>query len=327
MSANATPFDGRPTGGGRKKNVAAVAHQQRIIRVASRTMRYVVGYGARQRGVDGVNLAATLARSSGATLDLVSVLPSDAPTFHRYSPDQAFNAELEEQGREWLQDGLSRVPDGVRAEGHVRRADSITQGLLDSATDPEFGEADLIVVGTYHRVRSGRFGLGSLADALLHASPVPVALAPAEYQTHPRVSRITCAVGMRPGNENLLEGAIRLAADWKVPLRLMSLIAVGEGGNEDRRQEWTRLAEQHAASLVDKARSALPVDCEVTSVVGRGESLEDAVAELDFSDSEVVLIGSSRLAQPRRLFLGHSASKIMRALPVPMIVWPRGDAG
>jgi len=35
------------------------------------------------------------------------------------------------------------------------------------------------------------------------------------------------------------------------------------------------------------------------------------------------MIGSSRLAQPRRLFLGHTASKIMRALPVPMIVWPR----
>lgn len=73
-------------------------------------MRYVVGYGPRQRGIDGVNVAATLARTSGATLDLVSVLPSDAPTFQRYSPDQAFNAELEEQGREWLRDGLSAFP-------------------------------------------------------------------------------------------------------------------------------------------------------------------------------------------------------------------------
>ena len=57
-------------------------------------MRYVVGYGPRQRGLDGLHLAATLARSSGATLELVTVLPSDAPTFHRYSPDDAFNAEV-----------------------------------------------------------------------------------------------------------------------------------------------------------------------------------------------------------------------------------------
>ncbi|MCX2929352.1 universal stress protein [Mycobacterium sp. CVI_P3] len=287
-------------------------------------MRYVVGYGPRHRGLDAVNLAATLARSSGATLDLVSVLPSDAPTFHRYSPDDAFNAELEEQGREWLADGLAQVPVDVTAEGHLRRADSITEGLLDAATDPDQGEAALIVVGTFHRVRSGRFGLGSLADALLHASEVPVALAPTEYEPQARVTRITCAIGMRPGNENLVDNAIRLAAEWKVPLRLMSLIAVGEGGSDERRYEWTQLAHQHAAALVDKATAALGTGAVVTSVVGQGHSLEDAVQELDFQDSEIVLVGSSRLAQPKRLFLGHSASKIMRALAVPMIVWPRG---
>lgn len=286
-------------------------------------MRYVVGYGPRQRGIDGVSLAATLARSSGATLDLVTVLPSAAPTFHMYSPDHAFNAEIEEQGREWLEDGLAHVPDGVQAEGHLRRADSITQGLLDAAGDPESGDAAMIVVGTYHRVRSGRFGLGSLADALLHSSPVPVALAPAEYEYQPAITRITCATGMQAGTDDLLGNAIRLAAEWKVPLRLMSLVAVGDGGKEDWRQEWTGLAERHAATLVARASDELPADCPVTSVVGQGESLEEAVAELDFSDSEVVLIGSSRLAQPKRLFLGHSASKIMRALPVPMIVFPR----
>lgn len=285
-------------------------------------MRYVVGFGPRQRGVHGVNLAATLARSSGATLDLVSVLPSAAPTFHMYSPDHAFNAEVEDQGREWLEEGLAHVPGDVRAESHLRHADSITQGLLDAATDPDRGEAAMIVVGTHHRVRAGKFRLGSLADALLHASPVPVALAPGNYQYHPGVTRLTCATGMGPGAEDLLRNAIRLAAEWKVPLRLMSLVAVGEGP-EDQRAEWTEKAERHAATLVGTASAALPADCPVSSVVGHGKSLQKAVAGLDFADSEVVLIGSSRLAQPKRLFVGHSASKIMRALPVPMIVWPR----
>lgn len=287
-------------------------------------MRYVVGYGPRQRGVDGVNLAATLARSSGATLDLISVLPSDAPTFHMYSPDEAYNAEVEEQGREWLDDGLAHVPADVQAEGHLRRAESITQGLLDAATDPELGEAAMIVVGTHHRVRAGRFGLGSLADALLHASTVPVALAPAEYEGHPRITRITCATGMQPGTEALVDSAIRLAAAWKVPLRLMSLVAVGEGGGDERREKWSRQAHEHAATLVERVTAALPPECVATSVVGDGDSLGEAVQGLDFEDSEIVLIGSSRMAQPKRLFLGHSASKIMRELPVPMIVWPRG---
>ncbi|MFM9033460.1 MAG: universal stress protein [Mycobacterium sp.] len=286
-------------------------------------MRYVVGYGPRQRGIHGINLAATLAHSSGATLDLVSVLPSAAPTFHMYSPDHAYNAEVEEQGREWLADGLARVPEGVHAESHLRHAESITQGMLDAASDPDRGEADMIVVGTHHRVRAGKFRLGSLADALLHASPVPVALAPASYQYHPGVSRITCATGMQPGAEHLLRTAIRLAGDWKVPLRLMSLVAVGGEGSDEQHREWTALAEQHAATLVATATAALPADCPVTSVVGHGKSLKKAVQGLDFADSEVVVIGSSRLAHPRRLFVGNSASKIMRALPVPIIVFPR----
>lgn len=284
-------------------------------------MRYVVGYGPRQRGVHGVNLAATLARSSGATLDLVSVLPSTAPTFHMYSPDRAYNAAVEDEARGWLDEGLTHVPEDVRAEGHVIRADSITEGLLEAATDPARGDAAMIVIGTNHRVRSGRFGLGSLPDALLHSSPVPVALAPADYVCHPGVSRITCATGMAPSADDLLRNAVRLAAGWKVPLRLMSLVAVGEG--EDERQLWTDRAEQHAALLVATASAELPADCPVSSIVGQGKSLKSAVRALDFQDSEIVLVGSSRLAQPKRLFIGQSATKIMRALRVPIIVWPR----
>jgi nucleotide-binding universal stress UspA family protein len=282
-------------------------------------MRYVVGYGPRQRGVDGVNLAATLARSSGATLDLVAVLPSAAPTFHMYSPDHAFNQEVEEQGREWLRDGLAHVPDGVSADSQLRHAESITSGLLDAVNESDRGEAGLIVIGTRHRVRAKRFGVGSLSDSLLHASPVPVALAPKGYRVHPGVSRITCAVGMAPGAEDVLARAIRLAGEWKVPLRVMSLVAVGE----DSRQQWTELAARHAATLAAQAEAALGAASGVTSVVGEGDSLGGAVRGLEFADDEVVVIGSSRLAAPKRLFVGHSASKIIRALTVPLIVFPR----
>ena len=37
-----------------------------------------------------------------------------------------------------------------------------------------------------------------------------------------------------------------------------------------------------------------------------------------------MLIGSSRLAPQSRLFLGATAGKVLRALPVPMVVVPRG---
>ena len=91
----------------------------------------------------------------------------------------------------------------------------------------------MIVVGTSHHFR-----LGSIADALLHSASVPVALTPAEYEAQPAITRITCATGVREGHEVLVKFAIQAAAEWKVPLRLMSLVAVGEDGSEERRQEW-----------------------------------------------------------------------------------------
>lgn len=282
-------------------------------------MRYIVGYGPQQRGVDGIHLAATLAKSSGAALDLVVVLPDDAPTFHMYSPDQAFNDEMRKQGDEWLADGLARVPEGVRAEGHLVNAESITEGLMDHAEQPDAeGGAGMIVVGT-----SQHFRLGSIPDALLHSASVPVALAPTDYETQPAVTRITCAVGVREGHEPLLRFAVHAAAEWKVPLRLMSLVAVGEDGAEQRREEWTELARLHIESIAEQAAENLPPQCPVTTVVGHGSTLVEAVNALEFGDGEVVMAGSSRLAQPRRLFLGRTVTRLMRVLPVPVIVVPR----
>ncbi|MCU0295072.1 MAG: universal stress protein [Candidatus Nanopelagicales bacterium] len=282
-------------------------------------MRYIVGYGPQQRGVDAINLASTLARSSGASLDLVVVLPDDAPTFDMYSPDHAYNTELRKQGTEWLEDGLARVPADVRAEGHLVNAESVGEGLVEKAEGSgKGGETGMIVVGTSHHVR-----LGSIADALLHSASVPVALTPAEYEPQETITRITCATGVREGHEVLVKFAIQAAREWKVPLRLMSLVAVGESGSEERRQEWTELAELHIATIAQKAAEQMPAECPVTTVVGQGDTLVEAVNALEFSPSELVMVGSSRLAQPRRLFIGRTATKLMRLLPVPMIVVPR----
>jgi len=58
-------------------------------------------------------------------------------------------------------------------------------------------------------------------------------------------------------------------------------------------------------------------------VVARGDSIEDAVAQLSWEPGELAVVGSSRLAQPRRLFLGSTAAKMLHELPVPMVVVPR----
>jgi nucleotide-binding universal stress UspA family protein len=70
------------------------------------------------------------------------------------------------------------------------------------------------------------------------------------------------------------------------------------------------------------AAKRLPEGHEATVEVAHGRSFEEAVDSIDWLDGELVIIGSSRLGQKRRLFIGSTANKILRALPVPMVVVP-----
>jgi len=291
-------------------------------------MRVVVGYESNRRGLDAINLATTLARAGGgatsAVVDLVVVLSPDTPTFDMYSPDRAFQNHLQAKAEEWLEEAKGHVPVGLEVRTHVVRAESVAEGLTSAATDPRLGEeAGLLVLGPAKRGLVGRFSIGGNASALLHSSPVPVALAPAKYQAQPAVTRVTCATGTRPGAEALVDLAIGLSRHWEVPLRLMSLLALKRAGSKDERHELKVVAKRHVSLLVDQARATLGDDGQVSGTVGTGKSLEDCVRKLDFEDSEVVMVGSSRLAGPKQLFIGASASKILHALPVPMIVVPR----
>jgi len=51
------------------------------------------------------------------------------------------------------------------------------------------------------------------------------------------------------------------------------------------------------------------------------------VNRLEWHDGDLIMVGSSRLSAPKRLFLGSTAAKMLRVLDVPMIVVPRDQLG
>ncbi|MBP6996540.1 MAG: universal stress protein [Phycicoccus sp.] len=289
-------------------------------------MRFVVGYLRDRRGEEAVRLATTMAGAREAHLDIVVVLPSDEPTYDMYSPDRAYQAALEEQAQGWLDHALALVPPGISATGRIRHDDSITEGLMACATDPDLGtQAEAIIVGASSSGLLGQLRIGSVAGALLHASSVPVALAPSGYEASPSITRITAALGQGPGAQALLKTAIEAAAVRGIALRLMSLVALDDSADGDSKAAHLQRAEAHRDALVEQAQAALPAGANVTGVIGTGRSLEDCVTSLDFEPSELVLLGSGRLAPPHRVFLSASAHRISRALPAPMVVVPRDD--
>lgn len=280
-------------------------------------MRYIVGYTANERGRDALNLAAVLARSQDAELDLVMIDPVHSPYTAVYPPESGYRDLLEEQLEQWLVEALDQVPDDVRAAGHIRNADSDASGLIAAAAEMD---AALIVVGAASNGIFKRFTIGSVANALLHAAEVPVALAPHGYSRAGELTRITCAVGNRRGSEDVLETAVATAARSGLPLRLISLVALDAPGRDDNAVHEAGL---HAADRLARAQELAAGRCPVTAVVAQGRTIENAIDDLDFDDGEIMLIGSSRLAENNRLFLGPTASKVLRSLPVPMVVVPR----
>jgi len=282
-------------------------------------MRYVVGYTANARGGDAVNLAVALARRQGASLDLVMVMPQDSPYNGVYPPVAGFESILAEQVTQWLDEGLALIPEDVPARAHIRRGESEAEALIAAAG--ELGAA-LLVIGASSTGLFKRFSIGSVASALLHASTLPVVLAPSGYSRTEPITRLTCAVGSRAGAEDVLRTGIAMARRRSLPLRVVSLVAQGADDADATVAQATAHLREIAEASQDVDVSALD-KLDIDVVVGHGRSIEDAVDHLDWADGEILLIGSSRLAHNNSIFLGATANRILRALPVPMIVVPR----
>ncbi len=280
--------------------------------------RVVVGYTATDAGADALALGARLGAALETSVHVVVVLPSAQGNVSIPS-DASYDRLVEDTARGWLRDALAPFP-GIR--GHVRHAADVSDGLVAAAE--EFG-AGVLVIGTGGGGPRGRHRLGTTAEELVHSAPVPVALAPEgarNVDAAVGLPRITTAIGTRPGADVLLDTAVSVARRSHAPVRLLSLAGVDLPGRVDA--GLTRLTGQaHAQDVLDTVRSSLPAEIAAEAVVGTGSDIEDAVSRLDWLPGEIALVGSSRLAQPRRLFLGSTAGRILRALPVPMIVVPR----
>jgi nucleotide-binding universal stress UspA family protein len=286
-------------------------------------MRLLVAYLATPGGEDAVALGACLARTLHASLDISLVIPPDKP--EAFAATGSYADVLDEAAKEWLDQAAALVPEDVTVRTHVAVDENSADGILKEI---DRLDSTMLVVGGSGGGLIGRHSLGSVVNDLLHSSPVPVALAPRGFsRTGPqRVREITAAIGRRPGAEILLDTAVELSAQGQIPLRLMSLVSRDDWPpklSAEEEQQAVERGVELAGRALDEARSRLPEGTGLDSAVAEGRNIEDAVLTVDWHDGDVIMVGSSRLAAPRKLFLGSTAAKMLRVLAVPMIVVPR----
>ncbi|MCV7170748.1 universal stress protein [Mycobacterium manitobense] len=284
-------------------------------------MHLTVGYLATPTGDDGVALASALAKTFDATVDVVLVVREEMPDG---SPGRSeYQRLLVERGEEWVSRAVDALAaKGVSAGSTVTVGESFAQSLLQFAEEKS---SDLIVVGG---ARDGFFGghtIGPVTGALLHSSPIPVALAPRGYAEDPDddIAAITAAVPTRPGDDNPLPFALTLASAAGLPIRMLSLVSAENLAEAESVKEVRQFQIAAAEENLAVAARALPDAPEIESLVAEGMTLESALKKLRWDDGALLVVGSSRFAAPRRIFLGSTAARILAGVDVPVVVVPR----
>lgn len=286
-------------------------------------MHLTVGYLATPTGDDGIALASALARTFDATVDVVIVVREELPDGH---PGRAeYQQMLVARGEQWVAKAVASLQaDGVTAGSTVIVGESFAQELVEFA---ESKTSDLIVVGGARDGFFGRHTIGPVTGALLHISSIPVALAPRGYAEDPdeSITAVTAAVPTRPGDDNPLPFTITLASAAGLRVRMLSLVSAENLAEAGSAKEVRALQRAAAEENLGVAARALPDAPEIESLVADGMTLESALKKLKWDDGDLLVVGSSRFAAPRRIFLGSTASRILAGVDVPVIVVPRDD--
>lgn len=284
-------------------------------------MHLTVGYLATPTGHDGVALAGVLAKTFDATVDVVLVVREEYPDGHPGRPE--YQRLLVRKGEEWSAEAVADLAAvGVSATASVLVDDSYSEALIGFA---ESKNSDLIVIGG---ARDGFFGghvIGPVAGALLHCSPIPIALAPRGYGEDPpeAITSVTAAVPTKAGEDNPLPFAITLASAAGVAIRMLSLVSAESLTQVESPKQLRQLQIAAAEANLSVAARALPDAPEIESLVADGTTLESALKKLNWDESDVLVVGSSRFAAPRRVFLGSTAARILAGVDAPVIVVPK----
>ncbi len=136
---------------------------------------------------------------------------------------------------------------------------------------------------------------------------------------------MTAAVPTRPGDDNPLPFAITLASAAGLAIRMVSLVSAENLAEAENLVELRAQQIAAAEENLSTAARALPESPDIESLVAEGLTLESALKKLNWSESDILVVGSSRFAAPKRIFLGSTASRILAGTAAPVIVIPRDE--
>lgn len=296
-------------------------------------MTLLVGLPRDERATAAVHLGVLLARSLGEDLLVCTVVPPPwPPGMGRI--DAEYQEYLDHSAKEATEQARALVPADLPAEFVVIRARSTSAGLLEVAQE---NAARMLVLGSSTAGVLGRVAFGSVADRLLHTSPIPVVLGPRGFRrrSDATVRRVTVAFGATEGAGELVVAVAGVAARVGAALRVASFavrphtpLTAGVGSRAEYAvaSEWTADVERAQRAVLEEVGRLPRQPPGIEAVVGHGTDWAGAIEDIGWDDGELLAVGSSTAGPLERVFIGSRSSRIVRHSPVPVVVVPRGAA-
>lgn len=294
-------------------------------------MSIVVGYSPNHEDLGALDLACQLARSDKTSVHAVVVVPQGWPTAVAGDTEREYKLWAEQQGVAAAAAATRHLAghSDVPTDASWIAGSSVPPALLEHAAAHA---ADILVVGSGQDVANGQIGFTSKSNRLLHSSAVPIAIAPRGYRAGPgsSIDRITLAFRGDDETWGLLKQVSGIARRTSARLRVATFAIRGRtmfpsrvSGAEDMvLGSWIETARAEQAKARDYLHELGFSDDKLTLDVPVGRNWGAAMDALDWSRGDILVVGSSSTHLLDRVFLGSSASKIVRHSPVPVVVVP-----
>jgi nucleotide-binding universal stress UspA family protein len=285
-------------------------------------------------GEHALPLAVSLARRSGASLELVLVHTPFIYVESGFLYDDRVDKQLQDQEQSYLEGVAKRL----RAVTPVPVSWTLREGLVADSIRGQLTatSADLIVMTTHGRGPLSRFWLGSVADELVRRAPAPVLLVRPQESTpdltqEPVLQYVFIPLDVSATAEQVLEPAVALGRLLGTDFTLLRVVkpvlfaghdptalgdpALGQSVTEQIRTEARTYLEGVAEGL--RARS-LNVQTRVLV------DTQPAVAILRESQDQphgVIALATHGRGGLQRTLLGSVADKVVRGAILPVFVY------
>jgi nucleotide-binding universal stress UspA family protein len=189
----------------------------------------VVGYRAGKVGLSGLHLAVRAARMLDTSLTVATVVPKPwlTPSLARVDAEYEHWADnLAADSAKEARRFLHPLADGIEVNFVHRAHRSVSGGLIEALGEVD---AEVLVLGSLPSGGRGQVVIGSTADWLLHASPVPVAVSPREYRSYTgTLTRLTCAYSATPDSIAVVRRCFESAERFGLPVRVLTFAVRGK---------------------------------------------------------------------------------------------------